>query len=195
MTFEAVLVEVSVVPGAAIRLNSEKPGIRFIANVDNAGYNAIKKYAKDVKVGTLIASTTALKRAGLSNNYTLDAVNRYNETADKLVKLANAEATYFYNGAATQSGDHDFRTVLIVPTTTTDKQFFTVDWAARSYAKVTYTNDESDYIYAAYNEEEHARSLKEVATAVQNNNYAGCNDDEAQKAIINAYAADYSTEQ
>ena len=182
ITFTAVYARVSILDGAAIRLVKGESGIRFTAYADEI------VGAKYGTILTLDANITASKIP----QYTLEDIQTFNNANNNAFKCANVVAkTSSMLQSTNNNYQKEFRTVMIVPQEEYNRPHYALDWAARSYVTVKYTDSK----YAdktIYSDTYTKRSPKTVATANQKANYEGCDGDATKIGIVDEYAADYT---
>ena len=137
------------VKGAAVKFD-EVSGLRFTAKVSKAELDALGGVGKKVTYGIIIARTADVNAAG---EFTVDALT------GKDYIITNSEDQNFdgeflgltYKFRAAVEGLDDVAEL-------------TTDYSARAYVKVVEGTTET-YFYSAYNEEDNARNVLEVAQA------------------------------
>ena len=158
-TLDAVWITMYVQDGAAVRKVGES-GLRFLVNINGKDYQDAVDAGVIVGAGTLIVPTSYLQSGvafvhdSFPDGYFLDIPTSTwsKQTGD----------TWTYAAAL----------INISPAQ------YTRSMSARGYLQVQYTTTDVGYIYTAYSEDLHARSIYSVATAAMN-------DDEATTAIEN----------
>ena len=157
-TLDAIWITMYVQDGAAVRKVGES-GLRFLVNINGAAYQDAVEAGLIVGAGTLIVPTSYLQSGvafvhdSFPDGYFLDI-----PTSTWSVQTGD---TWTYAAAL----------INISPAQ------YTRSMSARGYLQVQYTTGVG-YIYTAYSEDLHARSIYSVATAAMN-------DDEATTAIEN----------
>lgn len=141
--------------GAAVRKTTPS-GIRFLVDIDKPYYEAGAQLGYFIELGTILAPTSYLTNRELTHElgegyYVQVVTTEWND--------ANTYSAAFVNLSADQ---------------------YTRSFSARGYIKVQYTTGEG-YIYAAYDPNEHARSMYEVATAAINSGEITNDSDYVQK--------------
>ena len=144
----AVWLRFALVDGAAVRTVEDSSGIRFTTIVDGAGYQFGKDKGLISEIGTLVTPTEYLTvkdftHDGLGEGYYVARVT------DKW--QVDTGDTWEYTAAFINLSYDQY-----------DRNF-----SARGYIKVNYTVGEG-YVYTAYDEKNHSRSIYEVATLAYN---------------------------
>ena len=142
VTLYPVWIDFTTQNGAAVR-KAAPSGLRFLVDIDKPYYEAGAQLGYFVELGTILAPTSYLTNRELTHElgedyYIAVKTTEWND--------ANTYSAAFVNLSADQ---------------------YTRSFSARGYIKVQYTTGEG-YIYAAYDPNEHARSMYEVATAAIN---------------------------
>lgn len=137
--------------GAAVRTVTNSSGIRFLVDVDKAGYEFGLNLGKISQIGTIVAPTDYLKTKelthALGDGYYMSVVT------SKWQVNGEDNATWTYSAAFTNiSADQ-----------------YTRSLSARGYMEIQYTSGVG-YIYTDYDEANNARSIYEVATKAYGNN-------------------------
>lgn len=154
---EPEIVELPVTdPGAYIRANGKKSGLRFVGRVNKDLYDDLVSKYTDVEAGMIIVPTDYLYDC----EFTYQALS----AAGKQMKICVAE---YWNNEDTAAADGEYgfycAIVNILPYNI-DRKF-----SARSFLRYSVTNGsgetETRYIYGEYSEEDHARSAYDVACA------------------------------
>ena len=140
----AVWIRFSLRSGASVRTVTGSSGIRFTTTVDGATYDAGVSMGRIAEIGTIVAPTEYLTymdftHEGLGEGYYVESVTKKWQAPMGDYKVYTAS---FINMSYDQY----------------DRAF-----SARGYMKITYTTGEG-YIYTAYNQDIHSRSIYEVAT-------------------------------
>ncbi len=140
----AVWIRFSLLSGASVRTVTGSSGIRFTTMVDDTVYNAGVSMNLITEIGTIVAPTEYLTfkdftHEGLGAGYYVESVTKKWQEPMGDCKVYTAS---FINMSYDQY----------------DRAF-----SARGYMKISYTTGEG-YIYTAYNQDIHSRSIYEVAT-------------------------------
>jgi hypothetical protein len=165
----AVNIDFTMNRGASIRVGetADSSGMRFSARYSNADMEALDGFV--LERGMLILPTDTLE----GKEITLD---NFDPAANQILVIKGTNAT--------DLGTETLFTGVIqkIKTTNYDRAF-----SARAYMLINYTNG-ADYIYTDYNEDDHSRSVKYVATAVKNDVEVYESFSTERQAVINAYA-------
>ena len=139
VTLYPVWIDFSMRNGAAVR-KAAPSGIRFLVDVDRAAYDLGVSKGFITEIGTILCPTNYLTARELTH--------------------ALGEG-YFMETKATEWNDSDTYSVAYVNISADQ---YARAFSARGYMKIKYTTGEG-YIYTAYDANEHARSMYQVANA------------------------------
>ena len=145
--------------GAAVRTVENESGIRFTVFVEGGVYDAGVSLGLIKEIGTIVAPTDYLSKQALT--HALGTGNYIQRVTDKWQDDVSATRRYtaaFINISYDQYGRA---------------------FSARGYMKIAYTSGDG-YIYTAYDEQNHSRSIYEVATEAVKDVYAN-------NAVVEAY--------
>ena len=141
-TLYAVWIDFAMRDGAAVRKVEGSSGIRFLVDVDRATYDAWVQKGIVLELGTILAPTNYLNTRefthALGNGYYMQIVTKSWQTGGAMYSAA------FTNISPDQ---------------------YTRSFSARGYMKIQYTGGAVAYIYTAYDAENNARTIYDVATA------------------------------
>ena len=135
--------------GAAVRkgdAKDDRTGIRFLVDIDKPYYEAGKELKYFTELGTILAPTSYLATREFTHQ--------------------DLGEGYYVQVETTEWNDGDTYSAAFVNLSADQ---FARAFSARGYIKVQYTTGEG-YIYTAYDENEHSRSMYQVATAAINDN-------------------------
>ncbi|MBQ8429432.1 MAG: hypothetical protein IJX30_04995 [Clostridia bacterium] len=149
--------------GAAVRIASGDSGLRFIVDVDGAAYTTGVDLGLITEIGTILAPTDYLTKEELTFNL---PSHKYTSIVTTNWQSTNCYSAAFINLTADQ---------------------YARSFSARGYMKINYTTGE-DYIYTAYDKNENARSIYEVATAAYDDTETNYKNNAAILGYVNAVA-------
>lgn len=158
--------------GASIRVGdtADNSGLRFSASYSNADYAELGDFV--LERGMIILPTDTLG----SKEFVLENFNP-DPSAKEILVIKGTNIT--------DLGTETIFTGVIQKVKVAN---YTRAFSARAYLKINYTNGVG-YVYADYNESEHSRSIKYVATAVIADTEVYNSFSPEKQAIINAYAS------
>ncbi|MBR2646329.1 MAG: hypothetical protein IKD47_02055, partial [Clostridia bacterium] len=134
--------------GAAVRLTQNSSGIRFLTDIDAAGYKFGVEKGLITGVGTFLVPTDYLE-TGVDFVHESFGEGYYNDKATETWRTNGEEdTTWTYTAAFVNISEGQYSRRL----------------SARGYLKIQYTMGEG-YVYTPYVEENHARSIYEVASS------------------------------
>lgn len=172
VTLYPVWINFTMQNGAAVRKASPS-GIRFLVDIDKPYYEAGAQLGYFTELGTILAPTSYLTNRELTHEL---------------------GAGYFVVAKTTEWNDENTYSAAFVNMSADQ---YARMFSARGYIKVQYTTGEG-YIYTAYDANEHARSMYQVATAAVNSSEIAKNSDYVQKVaditIDNSLEASRNTE-
>ncbi|MBQ9781997.1 MAG: hypothetical protein IJW26_02310, partial [Clostridia bacterium] len=152
-TLYAVWLGFELQDGAGVRLTAGSPGIRFLTDIDSAGYNLGVEKGLILGIGTILCPTDYLNGIELNHN----------------LQGADEKATYYFTVESLVSsainwkvGEGDTLTYAAAFTNISEKQY-SREFSARGYLKINFTSGEG-YVYTNYNEDVNSRSIYQVAT-------------------------------
>ena len=153
MTLYAVWLGFELQDGAGVRLTAGSPGIRFLTDIDSAGYNLGVEKGLILAVGTILCPTDYLNGVELNHNLQgSDANATYYTTVESSV---DSEIVWKPN-------EYGYLTYAAAFTNISEKQY-SREFSARGYLKIQFTTGVG-YVYTNYNEEDNSRSIYQVAT-------------------------------
>ncbi|MBQ5929185.1 MAG: hypothetical protein IIX02_00155, partial [Clostridia bacterium] len=138
--------------GAAVRTLQNQGGLRFLVNVDGAGYQLGVNKNIIIGAGTLIVPTNYLDNNVAFVHETFPEGYFIDVPTGKWISQSGSVWTY---AAAL---------VNISPAQ------YARSMSARGYLKIAYTDGTEGYVYTAYSKDLHARSIYQVATSAFNDN-------------------------
>lgn len=171
-TTAAGMVSVNMKTGASVRWD-DPAGIRFETTV--SGLSSLPTDAQ-VEIGTLI----------LPKSY-LDDVSRFTKEAlDAAGKLYVDVKQMVWSSAPTEINDYYLMKAALV---NIKEKNYAVNFAARSYVKITLADGTVDYVYSDFDATNNVRSVAQVAYAIQQDTavYEGLSTE--RKANVDKYAA------
>lgn len=158
--------------GASIRLNIEKPGLRFQTSVSTGEYNALANAAQQIEQGTLlIAADNAVGALTLDTPFAVKLVDRDNG----FYAPDSNEITSCYYGSVVGIGSENF----------------TSDICARGYLTVTYADNSTATFYTVVTA---TRNIRQTADNIKNAGdgyYDGLSSE--KQAIIDQFATPAQT--
>ncbi|MBQ4053474.1 MAG: InlB B-repeat-containing protein, partial [Clostridia bacterium] len=150
-TLYAVWLGFEMQDGAAVRLAANSSGIRFLTDIDRAGYQVGIEKDLILSVGTLVVPTTYLSKVEFAHSSFSDS-RYYKDIQTETWRVEGDEnATWTYAAALVNISEGQYSRTM----------------SARGYIKVNFTNG-AGYVYTPYTEENNARSIYEVATEAYN---------------------------
>ena len=155
VTLYSVWINFTMQNGAAVRKASPS-GIRFLVDIDKPYYEAGAQLGYFTELGTILAPTSYLTNRALTHEL---------------------GAGYFVVAKTTEWNDDNTYSAAFVNLSADQ---YARMFSARGYIQVQYTTGVG-YIYTAYDANEHARSMYQVATAAINSNEIAKSSDYVQK--------------
>lgn len=151
---EAMILDYEMLSGASVRTTEGSTGIRFMARIDLAQYDALTAAGIKIEPHVLIVPTAyfektfgyhtleALKTAGYTEIIDIKSEAWYSVTAED----------YYYTGSVSN----------ILP------ENYMLEFSGVAYLNITYPNGTKSTVYADYSEENNSRSVYRVAHAAYN---------------------------
>ena len=169
------MVSVNMEKGASVRWD-DPAGIRFETTV--SGLSSLPTDAQ-VEIGTLILPKSYLADVSHFTKAALDAAGTKYVDVKQLV----------WSSEPTEVNDYYLMKAALV---NIKEKNYAVDFAARSYAKITLADGTVDYVYSEFDETDHVRSVAQVAYAITQDTavYEGLST--TRKANVDKYAAAYA---
>ena len=177
VTYIAISLDFQLKDGAAIRLSSsaDDSGIRFTPMMKTSDYEALQSYAKELAFGTLIMPFDYLG-AGQAPNLT-DFV-----AGSTVLQIPNG-------GYTEQDKNNSAYTAYYGAMKKLYTQNYGRNFAGRGYMIITYANGATKTIYTPFDTEKNVRSVKFVATKLQEDTTEYEKFGTLKKAVVDAYAA------
>ncbi len=154
ITCETIAFKYEMLSGASVRTTEGSSGIRFMAKLDRAQYDALTSSGIKIEPHIVIVPTAyyektygyhtveALKTAGYTDIIDLTAGDWYSVTS----------RDYYYTGSVSN----------ILP------ENYMLEYSGTAYLKLTYPNGTERIVYADYSEEDNSRSVYRIAHAAYN---------------------------
>ncbi|MBR2622916.1 MAG: InlB B-repeat-containing protein, partial [Clostridia bacterium] len=150
-TLYAVWLGFEMQDGAGVRLAADSSGIRFLTDIDRAGYQMGVNNGLILSVGTIAAPTTYLSKVTLEHG-SFPSSSYYVEKETEIWRVeGNENATWTYAAAFVNISEGQYSRAM----------------SARGFIKINFTNGVG-YIYTPYTEENNSRSIYAVATDAYN---------------------------
>ena len=176
--YEAYVIDYDTVNGASVRL-ATRSGIRFQTVFDADQYATLNAAGYIHSFGTLITYTDTLTTVG--KDFTIENY----QSEETFAKVQNTKGVFDYTDKAGKT--YKAYTMGLV-----DIADYTKAYSARGYLVVTYSNGLTSTVYTDYNATDNSRTIAEVANRLKTNDTDSYNAmTDAQKAIVDAYAAAY----
>ena len=150
-TLYAVWIGFEMQDGAGVRLTTGNSGIRFLTDIDRAGYQMGIEKGLIASVGTIVAPTSYLSKVTLAHSSFSSPEYYADRVTDTWRVDGNENATWTYAAAFVGISEGQYSRSM----------------SARGYIQVNFT-DGIGYIYTPYTEENNARSIYAVATEAYN---------------------------
>ena len=178
--YEAYVLNYDTVNGASVRL-AGKSGIRFQTMFDAEQYTELKEAGHIQTFGTLLAYTDTLTTVG--KEFTIENY----QAEETFAKVENTKGVFNYTDKAGKA--YKAYTIGVVDIAAEN---YTKAYSTRGYLVVVYSNGVTGTVYTDYNATDNSRSIAVVANRLKTNDADAYNAmTDAQKAIIDAYAAAY----
>ena len=149
-TLYAVWLGFEIQEGAAVRTVVDSSGIRFLVDIDKAGYELGITKGLIADIGTIVVPTDYLQYVDVFAHSSF-AKGQYSEVSKLLAgdgwKWRNEGDTLTYAAAFINIQEYQYARAM----------------SARGYLKVNFTSGVG-YVYTAYSEEQNSRSIYDVAT-------------------------------
>lgn len=176
-SYEACIIDYDTVNGASVRI-AGRSGIRFQTTFDAEQYDEFKAAGIIKSFGTLITYTDTITTVG--KDFTIENY----QDQETFAKVENTKGTFEYTDG---SKTYKAYTVGLV-----DIQDYTKAYSARGYVVIAYANGVTATLYTDFNITDNSRTIAEVANRLKTTDEAAYEEmSDAQKAIIDAYAAAY----
>ena len=176
-SYEACVIDYDTVKGASVRI-AGRSGIRFQTMFDAEQYTALRDAGIIKSFGTLITYTDTITTVG--KDFTIENY----QDQETFAKVENTKGVFDYTDG---SKTYKAYTVGLV-----DIQDYTKAYSARGYVVIAYANGVTATLYTDFNTTDNSRTIAEVAYRLKTTDAAAYNEmSDAQKAIIDAYAAAY----
>ena len=170
-TLYAVWIGFEMQDGAAVRLAPNSSGIRFLVDIDEAGYQTGVSLGLIADIGTILVPTSYLTNTNfVHSNF---PSGYYSEVTKVKTELSGNEWKW-----TEESGVKTYAAAFVGIGTGQYARVF----SARGFLKVNFTTGVG-YVYTDYVEENNARSIYEVATSAYNDTEA----DYKNNAVILGY--------
>ena len=162
---ERVGAHIFTLSGAALSFSGGNTALTWTTAIKLSDVMAIREYMDNgvinqIEVGTLVAKTADLANTSLTVE---------NAVSDGVVTKVGAKTTAWFAGSTQFNSDY----YLIKASQQVSAEDYDTEYSAVGYISVTMLDGSIVTIYGGYNEAAHARSVTEVATAIQADGYTG----------------------
>ncbi len=158
----AMSIDLVTLTGARVYVSAAKKGIIFesainYTELDQLGLNNGGNYSTYIsKIGTVITKTSNL--TDLSVDFTISALEQ------KETELSQELYYDIEKGANWSFGDGKVYSASVLASSAAD---YTVNYSARSYVEITYSNGSTAIIYSNYVQADNSRSMSQVAQSAK----------------------------